>query len=53
MEELKIRLEILKERRQIFKDMYEIGTIDKQTFDKKLMDILEDMEEIKRRTYEA
>lgn len=48
---LQVRLEILKERRIILKEMYEIGTLRKEDYDSKLCDILHDLDEMKAKTY--
>lgn len=46
-----IRFEILKERRIILKEMFEIGTLRREDYDTKLCDILHELEEIKSKTY--
>lgn len=46
-----IRFELLKERRIILKEMYEIGTLRKEDYDTKLCEILHEMDEMKSKTY--
>lgn len=48
---LQIRCEILKERRIILKEMYEIGTLKREEYDVKLCDILHELDEMKSKTY--
>ena len=48
---MQIRFEILKERRIILKEMYEIGTLRKEDYDSKLCDILHELNKLMAKTY--
>ena len=48
---LQIRFELLKERRIILKEMYEIGTLRREEYDVKLCDILHELDDMKAKTY--